>query len=147
MKGKKVEILGYKISWTGCKWSNLNAPRSETPVSHSLLGDSLSPIFSPCSFLPSFLWGNKKLDLPVWKAKRWKFWGTKSAEQAANGPVWIPQGQKPLCLIHFWVIPIFPFPAPDASFLPLSGVIRNRARYGEWSRSYKDASNSTHYIY
>ena len=35
------------------------------------------------------------------------------------------QGLKPLCLIHFWVIPFSRFSAPAASFLPLSGVIRN----------------------
>ena len=40
-------------------------------------------------------------------------------------PVWIPQVLKPLCLIHFWVNPFFSFPTPAASFLPLSGVIRN----------------------
>ena len=47
MKGKKVEILWNKIRLTGCKWSNLNAPMSETPVSHSLLSDSLFPNFQP----------------------------------------------------------------------------------------------------
>ena len=87
MKNKKVEHFWDKISLTGCKWSNLNAPRSETPVSHSLLGDSLFPIFSPCCFLSSSLWGNKELSLPLWKVKSWKFFGTKWAQQAANGPV------------------------------------------------------------
>ena len=39
--------------------------------------------------------------------------------------------QKPLCLIHFWVIPFSPFSAPAASSLPLSGVIRNGSpQYG-----------------
>ena len=51
----KLENFLYKISLTGFKWSNLNAQSSETPVSHSLLSDSLSPIFSPCSFLPSYI--------------------------------------------------------------------------------------------
>ena len=40
--GKKVEILRENISFAGCKWSNLNAPGSGTPVSHSLLKISLS---------------------------------------------------------------------------------------------------------
>ena len=34
--GEKVEIFGDKISLTDCKWSSLNAPGSETPVSHPL---------------------------------------------------------------------------------------------------------------
>ena len=57
---KMRNIFWNKISLAGCKWSNFNATGSETPVSHSLLGDSLFPIFSPCSLLPSSLWGNKK---------------------------------------------------------------------------------------
>ena len=59
--GKKADFFGDKISLTGCKWSSLNATGSETLVSHSLLGDSLFPIFS---FLPlsgvirnGLLWG------------------------------------------------------------------------------------------
>ena len=41
--GKKMEIFWDKISSTGCKWSSLNAPRSETPVSHSLFGSVPNP--------------------------------------------------------------------------------------------------------
>ena len=67
MKGKKLESFWNKIRLTGCIWSSLNALGSETPVSHLLLGDSIFAIFFPCSFLPS--WGNKELDLPVWKVK------------------------------------------------------------------------------
>ena len=59
MKDKKLENFRNKISLTGSKWSNLNAPMSETPVSHSLLSDSLFPI------LPFSLWGNKELDLTI----------------------------------------------------------------------------------
>ena len=113
------------------EWSESHFPpltlflcrRAETPVSHSLLGESLFPIFSPCCFLSSSLWGNKKLDLPVWKVKKWKIFGTKWAQQALNVQIWIPQIQKPLCLNYF---------APAPSFLPLSGVIRN------WTSQYKD---------
>ena len=188
MNGKKFENFWDKISWTGCKWSSLNAPSTEIPVSHPLLSESLFPIFCPCCcFLSSSLWGNKKLDLSVWKVKNsilfgtksaeqaasgpvlmpqvhkpsstfgwilspmfcpccflfsslwgnkeldlpeWmvkslKIFGTKSAEQAASGPVWMPQVQKFLCLIHFWVNPFSPLSAPAASFLPLDGLIRN----------------------
>ena len=41
--------------------------------------------------------------------KKWKFFVTKSAQQAANGSVWMPQALKPPCLIHFWVNPFFSF--------------------------------------
>ena len=51
--GKKLDIFLNKICLTGCKWSHLNASRSETPVSHSLLCDSLFSIFCPCCFLSS----------------------------------------------------------------------------------------------
>ena len=50
MKGKKVEKVWDKISLTGWNCSNLNAPSTETPVSHPLLRESLFPIFSPCLF-------------------------------------------------------------------------------------------------
>ena len=100
IKVKKVEKFRDKICVTGCKWSNLNAQSTETPLSYSLLEESLFPIFSPCCFLPSSLWGNKELDLPVWKVERWKIFRTKSALQAANGPTWMTQVQKPLCLYH-----------------------------------------------
>ena len=157
MKGKKVDNFWNKISLTGCKWSNLNAWGTGTIVSHSLLGDSHLPFFSPCSFLPQSLsgvirnwtsqyerqksgnfleqnqlnrlemiqfecpgywnhcvlftygwfpfplfqpllfsssltlWGNKELDLPVWRAKKWKFSEIKLSKQAVNGPIWMPQ--------------------------------------------------------
>ena len=41
MKGKKVQYFCNKISLTGCKWSSLNAPGTETPVSHSVWVNSL----------------------------------------------------------------------------------------------------------
>ena len=43
MKGKNVENVWNKTSLTGCKWSSLNAPITETLVSHSLLEESLFP--------------------------------------------------------------------------------------------------------
>ena len=41
------------IAFIGCKWSNWNALSTETSVSHSLLSQSLFPIFTPCSSLCS----------------------------------------------------------------------------------------------
>ena len=43
IKVRKVENFWDKISLTGCQWSNLNAPGSETPVSQSLLEESIFP--------------------------------------------------------------------------------------------------------
>ena len=55
----------------------------------------------PFPILPFSLWGNKELDLPAWKVKKLNFFRKKSAKQTANGPIRMPQGQGPLCLIHF----------------------------------------------
>ena len=43
-----------------------------------------------------------RMGSPVWKWKSWKFIWTKVAQQAANGPVGMPQASKPLILILFW---------------------------------------------
>ena len=45
---------------------------------------------------------------PCIKIKSWKNFRTKSARQAENCPVRMPQVQKPLCLIHFLDDSIFP---------------------------------------
>ena len=79
IKVKNVEIVCNKVSLAGCKWSSLNAPGTETPVSHPLFGESLFLIFSPCCFLPSSHWGNKKWKPPVKMSRKWKILGTKSA--------------------------------------------------------------------
>ena len=45
----KIRMMGNfrdKISLMGCKWSNSNAPSTETAVSHQFLGESLFLIFS-----------------------------------------------------------------------------------------------------
>ena len=66
--------------------------------------------------------------------KRWKFVGTKSVLQAANGPVWLPQGQKPLCLIHFWGVPFSNFqPLLPRSFL--SPQYKEMVHYGRLSKN------------
>ena len=56
---RKVKKSWNKISLIGCKWSCLNALGTETPVSHSLMSESLFPISSPWCFLSSSLWGNR----------------------------------------------------------------------------------------
>ena len=38
MKVKKLEFYGNKSGLKGCKWSSLNAPGTENPLSHSVLG-------------------------------------------------------------------------------------------------------------
>ena len=38
MKVKKMEFLQDKSGLKACKWSSLNAPGTENPLSHSLLG-------------------------------------------------------------------------------------------------------------
>ena len=37
MKVKKMENFENKMSIKGCKWSSLNAPGTETPLSHPIL--------------------------------------------------------------------------------------------------------------
>ena len=37
MKVKKLEKFQNKIGLKGCKWSSLNAPGTETPLSHPIL--------------------------------------------------------------------------------------------------------------
>ena len=55
IKVMKVETFRNKISLTGCKLSNSNAPGSEHPVSQSLLEESLFPFPAHAlSFLPLF---------------------------------------------------------------------------------------------
>ena len=47
---------------------------------------------------------------PVWKWKSCKNMRRKGAEQAANGPVWLPKALKTFCLIQFlgWKNSLFP---------------------------------------
>ena len=96
MKVGKLENFWNKMGLKGCKWSSLNAPGTETPLSH--------PIFK-VGWIPfSHYWtsGVIRIGLPVWKWKRWKCFWTKWAEGTANGPVWMPQALKILSLIQFW---------------------------------------------
>ena len=49
MKVKKLEFYGYKSGLKGCKWSSLNAPGTESNLSHSILklGEFPFPIIGP----------------------------------------------------------------------------------------------------
>ena len=49
MKVEKLEKLWNKSGLTGCKWSCLNAPVTENPLSHSVLelGEFPYPIIGP----------------------------------------------------------------------------------------------------
>ena len=50
MKVKKLKIFQNKRGLMGCKWSSLNAPSTENPLSHSLflgLGEFPFPIIGP----------------------------------------------------------------------------------------------------
>ena len=51
MKVKKMENFQNKRGLMGCKWSSLNAPGTETPLSHSVLelGEFPFPIIRPKS--------------------------------------------------------------------------------------------------
>ena len=89
MKVKNVEYIWDKISPTGCKLSNLNAPSTETLASHSLLGESLFLIF-----------------LSQYESQK----GEKFMEQNQLNRLQMVQFECPKqCLIHFWVNPLFSF--------------------------------------
>ena len=72
MNVKKMENFHNKMGLKGCKWSSLNAPVTENPLSHPLLGwmNSLFPLLS--------LWGKKNWP-PSMKVKGWNFMGTNVA--------------------------------------------------------------------
>ena len=44
-----------------------------------------------------------RIGLPVWNSKSCKIFRTKGVKWDANGPVWMPQALKTLCLILFLV--------------------------------------------
>ena len=125
MKGRKAEKFWDKISSTGFKWSNLNAPSTETPVSHSLLSDSLFPIFSSCSFLPSSLCSNKKRELPVRKVGRWKNVGTKQLNRLEMVQFECPKYRNP-CVLFILSGSLFPI-FSSCSFHP-SSLYSNKKR-------------------
>ena len=106
---KQLETFGDKISLTGCKWSSLNAPSTETPVSHPFWGESF--------FLISTLWGNKELDSPYKEQDDGKFQEQNQLNRLQMVQFKCP-GHWNLCV---WsIVGWFPY-----SHFTLSGVIRN----------------------
>ena len=57
---QKFEKIQKKLCLTGCKWSSLDAPGTESPLTHSGWENSISSFSS---------WGNKELALPSMKVK------------------------------------------------------------------------------
>ena len=49
----------------GLQMVQFGGPRVRDPCVSSTFREFLFPIFNPCSFLPSSLWGDKKWELPV----------------------------------------------------------------------------------
>ena len=97
------EIFSVQNQLNELKMVHFECPRLRIPC--------LSFIFVWFLFLISPLWGNKELDLLAWMVTRWTLFGTKSAEHAANGPVWMPQAQDLLCVglfLVFWFHEICP---------------------------------------
>ena len=80
----------------GCKWSSLDAPATENPLSHSVLKFEEFPFHH---YWPS---GVIRIGLPEWKWKSCKNLETKVAQWAANGPDWMPKALKTLCVTQFW---------------------------------------------
>ena len=77
----------------------LECPRVRNPCISFAFEEFPFPISAPAPFfLPLSLWGNKKWFIMGGWVKRWNIYGTKSAQEAANGP---GPGQKPLYLIPF----------------------------------------------
>ena len=105
MKVKKLKNLSNKIGSIGCKWSNLNAPGTQSTQVGRVPFSIFTPPFS----------GVIRIGLPAWKWKSWKIWATILAQLVAKGPTWMPQAPN---------VPIhsggenFPFPF---SALPLWG--------------------------
>ena len=116
IKVKRWTFLKNKISLTGCKWSNLSAPGTETDKSLSLSGDFLFPKFCPCCLLSSSLWGNKKWKPPLHcKGKNGgKFWnkisltGCKWSNLSAPGETELIADSIPRPLNHGILLPRLP---------------------------------------
>ena len=130
-----MEKFGNKINLSGCKWSNLNTLGTETPVSHSLLSDSLFPYFQPLlppSVLPLFgVIRNWTSHFPSMKGRKVdNFWNKFRLTGCKWSNLNAPGTETPVSHPIFGDS-LFPFSAPAPSFPPLSGVIRN------WTSQYE----------
>ena len=77
IKVEKLENFRNKMGFRGCKWSILNAPGTQTPLSH--------PIFKLEEILFSILalWGNKNWP-PSMKVKKLKIFCNKMGSKGCN---------------------------------------------------------------
>ena len=116
LKVKKLKIFQHKMGSMSCIWFILNAPGTETPLSHPIfkLGESLFPLLA--------LWVIR-IVLSVWKLKSWKSSSRKWAQWAAYGPVWMPTGTASHPILGLGE---FPFP-----LLELWGI-RNGSPVWKW---------------
>ena len=125
--GKKVENFLNKISSIGCKWARLDAPRSETPVSQSLLESSLFPFSVPSSsFLPQFL--SLQYKEMVYYGRLGKKVGTFWSKTTITGCKWasLNAPRSEISVSHLLLeSSLFPFSAPASSLLHLSAVLRH----------------------
>ena len=98
MKVKKMEAFWNKSCLKGCKWSGLNAPDTENPLNHPLLGwkNSLFPLLA--------LWGNKNWP-PSMKGNKFenfqKVRGAKGCKWSSLNAPGTANVQTP-CPILFW---------------------------------------------
>ena len=88
MKVENLKKYGNKSGLMGCKWSSLNDPGTENPLSHSVLRLEEFP-FS--HYWPSGVIRNCS---PVWKWKIVKFLKIKCDPQPPPGLIWIRQTLK-----------------------------------------------------
>ena len=100
--GQKGGICLEQYQFYKLQMVQFECPRVRSPQVSLTFIEFPFPIFSPCSFPPSSLWGNKKLFIMGGWAKNWQFFLTISVQQVANGPVWMPQGQKTIGVIQLF---------------------------------------------
>ena len=95
MKVEKVENLSEEKWLNRMQMAQFECPKHWNPSVSFISGVGWIP-FS--DYWPSWV---IRMGSPVWKCKSWKFIRTKVTQQDANGPVWMSQALKPLCLLHF----------------------------------------------
>ena len=136
MKRKKVETFWGKISLIGCNLSILNAPGTETPVSHPIWGDSLVPFSAPAaSFLP--LSGVIKNWTSQYKRKKGgEIFERNMLNRLKMAQFECPKVRNPCVSFTYGDIPL-PMFSSAASFLPLSlslPIIKKWFIMGGWGK-------------